>query len=274
MQVVMETSIVFLAVLLLLIAVFIARKLKIDKSYNALYVLITGCDTGFGRELAYRLDKLGFNVIATCLTDAGAKILSQTTSENLHTVMLDVTKLDQIVNLHEKCLDVNLFGMTEMNRQFLPLLRNSRGRIINMVSMAGRMAVPSMTREVRCQGVSVHVIEPGIFDTKLLIKNADFEDAISSTFQQVDEKRQEYYGFNFPATEGTRLTIFRHRASSSRTYQVVDAYVDALTARFPKTRYVVGLDAWACTLFMKLPEWIIDTVVSKFGTYPAGVKKD
>jgi hypothetical protein len=35
------------------------------------WVVITGCDTGFGHALARRLDALGFNVVATCLTVTG-----------------------------------------------------------------------------------------------------------------------------------------------------------------------------------------------------------
>lgn len=95
-------AVLAMAVLFFVITTLVTRKMKIAKPYNTLYVLITGCDTGFGRELAYRLDHLGFNVIATCLTDAGAYQLSQNTSGNLHTTILDVTKLDQIENVFER----------------------------------------------------------------------------------------------------------------------------------------------------------------------------
>ena len=35
------------------------------------YVVITGCDSGFGHETAHRLDTLGTHVIAGCLTEHG-----------------------------------------------------------------------------------------------------------------------------------------------------------------------------------------------------------
>ena len=39
------------------------------------FVLITGCDSGFGRETAIRLDKMGVGVLATCLTKQGEENL-------------------------------------------------------------------------------------------------------------------------------------------------------------------------------------------------------
>ena len=39
--------------------------------------------------------------------------------------------------------NVNVFGMAEVTRTFLPLLKRSRGRIVNTTSMAGLLAVPS-----------------------------------------------------------------------------------------------------------------------------------
>ena len=37
------------------------------------YVLITGCDSGFGRATAIQLDKMGVCVLATCLTKEGLR---------------------------------------------------------------------------------------------------------------------------------------------------------------------------------------------------------
>ena len=49
--------------------VYVASKViprgRVDPNGRA--VFITGCDTGFGRELACRLDALGFKVYAGCL---------------------------------------------------------------------------------------------------------------------------------------------------------------------------------------------------------------
>lgn len=55
------------------------------------FVFITGCDSGFGRLLALRLDQRGFRVLASCLTPLGAEGLQQAASSRLHTTLLDVT---------------------------------------------------------------------------------------------------------------------------------------------------------------------------------------
>lgn len=55
------------------------------------FIFITGCDSGFGRLLALRLDQRGFRVLAGCLTPSGAENLQQVASSRLHTTLLDVT---------------------------------------------------------------------------------------------------------------------------------------------------------------------------------------
>ena len=49
------------------------------------YVLITGCDSGFGRLTAIALDKMGVCVLATCLTKEGEESLKSVTSDKLKT---------------------------------------------------------------------------------------------------------------------------------------------------------------------------------------------
>ena len=60
------------------------------------YVLITGCDSGFGKETAIRLDCLGFYVFATCLTSEGEQHLKMTCSKRVTTLRLDVRNSEQI----------------------------------------------------------------------------------------------------------------------------------------------------------------------------------
>ena len=64
------------------------------------YILITGCDSGFGKLAAQRFDELGCHVIAACLTENGSKSLRETCSSRLTTVSLDVSKQESV----EKCL--------------------------------------------------------------------------------------------------------------------------------------------------------------------------
>lgn len=125
------------------------------------YVLITGCDTGFGFELAVKLDGEGWCVVAACLTDDGITRLSEKCSPQLLTVKCDITKPSDVQNLksfylgamekrghpkalyglvnnagimigamvewtslevYQKMMSVNFFGHVSVTKAFLPLL--------------------------------------------------------------------------------------------------------------------------------------------------------
>ncbi|NXY83146.1 RDH16 dehydrogenase, partial [Alcedo cyanopectus] len=140
------------------------------------FVLITGCDSGFGNLLARQLDARGLRVLAACLTPAGAARLREVTSPRLQTVLLDVTSsqsiaataswVREIVGNHGlwglvnnagiatptapnewltkddfvKVLNVNLIGLIEVTLSLLPLLRRARGRVVNVASVMGRVS--------------------------------------------------------------------------------------------------------------------------------------
>ena len=61
------------------------------------FVFITGCDSGFGNQLARQLDLRGLRVLAACLMEQGAEQLRNQTSDRLQTVILDVTKTESVV---------------------------------------------------------------------------------------------------------------------------------------------------------------------------------
>lgn len=306
-----------------LVAVFIVcswllRSLKIPHRYNDLYVLITGCDSGFGRETVYRLDKLGFHIFAGCLTENGVIGVQQSSSVRVYATQVDITKSEQIDNWlsvvkshlpankglwgivnnagiggylgpsdlltkdeYHKVMEVNLYGMVEIVHHFLPLVRMSSGRIVNTTSINGRIGYvlnpycaskfaaegfsDCLRRELYHQGVSVHIIEPGTYNTGIADRTYEtsrkhFEKLFLFSCKEV----KDYYGPDFvrKTTEEFKLEVFKQTASN-KTYKVVDAYIDALTARFPKTRYVVGSDARILLLISMFPEWITDFVLSK-----------
>ena len=66
------------------------------------FVLITGCDSGFGRETAIRLDEMGVRVLATCLTKEGEQSLRSVASDKLKTFQMDVTNSQQIKDVYEE----------------------------------------------------------------------------------------------------------------------------------------------------------------------------
>ena len=130
---------------------------------------------------AQALHNRGFTVLAACLTDKskGFRSLSQM---NIKTLEFDVTKEEQIISAKtnvqnylketnsqlwalvnnsglfgfgynewgdmndlKKILEVNVIGMVRVSRHFLPLIRKSKGRVVNMGSCAGRFTLPNLS---------------------------------------------------------------------------------------------------------------------------------
>jgi len=81
-------------------------------------------------------------------------------------------------------VDINTFGTMRINSAFFPLILDSKGCIVNIVSLAGRIATPgigvyntskfaltgyssTLRRELAPLGVRVVAIEPGFVDTPM-----------------------------------------------------------------------------------------------------------
>lgn len=122
----------------------------------------------------------------------------------------DLTKPDVI----EEHLAVHLFGSLRMTRAFLPLLRRSKGAIVNNISTVALAALPvvpgysiskaaalSMTQSLRAllagQGVTVHAILTGPVDTDLNrgfdIPKAPPELAAAAIFDGLEKGEEEIF---------------------------------------------------------------------------------
>ena len=113
---------------------FSRRKVgELDKKY----VLITGCDSGFGQETAIRMDKMGIGVLATCLTKEGEQSLKSATSDRLKTFQLDVTNSQQIKTVYEKV------------KEYLPSDQGSVG-MLNILCKKCRTATRRYSGLARC----------------------------------------------------------------------------------------------------------------------------
>ena len=96
------TCLVAAIVVILTLAIFKFFSRRKVGGLDKKHVLITGCDSGFGRETAIKLDKMGIGVLATCLTKEGEQSLKSVTSDRLKTFQLDVTNSRQIKTLYEQ----------------------------------------------------------------------------------------------------------------------------------------------------------------------------
>lgn len=106
----LDNSVINFSTSVLLICVAVCIVLYLWTYYNRSvisgidkkYVLVTGCDSGFGRETAIALDKLGFGVFATCLTREGEESLEAVTSSRLFPLHLDVTDSQRVKAVYER----------------------------------------------------------------------------------------------------------------------------------------------------------------------------
>ena len=76
-------------------------------------IVITGCDTGFGYELAKRLDLYGCHIFAACLTEKGEKDLHNCCSRRLKTIRMDVTDPSSVRRAYKEVVKLlpDGFGM-------------------------------------------------------------------------------------------------------------------------------------------------------------------
>ena len=102
------TTILCYLTLFIIIYKLIFRILKIPQISNldSRYILITGCDTGFGNAIAKRLDTLRCHVIAACLTESGETELRKSCSNKLHTIHLDVSNTESVKKAYEEVTNI------------------------------------------------------------------------------------------------------------------------------------------------------------------------
>ncbi len=74
---------------------FLARIPKVSK-LDSRHILVTGCDSGFGCAVAKRLDSMGCQVFAACLTESGESSLKKSCSSRLKTINMDVSKPESV----------------------------------------------------------------------------------------------------------------------------------------------------------------------------------
>ncbi|XP_036750887.2 retinol dehydrogenase 7-like [Manis pentadactyla] len=288
------------------------RERQVVSNLRDKYVFITGCDSGFGNLLARQLDTRGLRVLAACLTEEGAEQLRQKTSDRLETVILDVTKTDNIAAATQwvkehvehrglwglvnnagtaipiapnewltkddflKILNVNLVGLIEVTLSLLPLIRKSRGRVVNVSSPAGRISVfgggyciskygveafsDSLRRELCPFGVRVAVIVPGNFKTSICPH--DMQNILNGIWSQASPEVKESYGDKYFESYCQYLSNLASQGQKDFS-PVTDCMEHALTAVHPHTCYFAGWDSKYFTLPLSyLPTSVADFILS------------
>jgi NAD(P)-dependent dehydrogenase (short-subunit alcohol dehydrogenase family) len=172
-------------------------------------------------------------------------------------------------------IEVNLIGQVAVTQAFLPALREARGRVVFLSSIGGLNANPYMSpyhaskfgiegvgdalrQEMRQFGVEVSLVEPGSVATPIWDKGKDSADAIKD---RLTPEHDRLYGEKV-ARMGTVLEKIASRGVPPE--KVAEAVGHALTAKRPKTRYLVGADA-RMTLLMRrlLPDRLRDRIIAR-----------
>jgi len=247
-------------------------------------VVITGASTGIGRASALDLDSRGFRVFAGVRKDEDAERL-RSERPSIEPLRIDVTDADSIATARDRVteavdgaglaglvnnagiavpgplehlpideirrqLEVNLIGQIAVTQAFLPLLRTARGRIVNIGSIGGRVALPllgpyagskhamegitdSLRRELRPWGIEVSIVRPGPVATEIWESgNATADDLL----ERMPEATVNYG----PAIESSRAWAAERASEGVPPSEVAEVIAHALTADKPRTRYLVG----------------------------------
>ncbi|CAG2104147.1 unnamed protein product [Medioppia subpectinata] len=195
-----------------------------------------GCDTGFGNRLALKLNRNGYRVYATVLSKpsfpSNLYLQCLLCVHNLRMFVhsfLQKSRGDQLwalvnnaglfscghlewgtLDTFNKVFAVNVFGMIRVTRAFLPLIKESKGRVVNMVSLGGRFTFDlgglycmskhtniafcdALRREMNKFDVKVCTIEPGLFVTPMTTDEY-IGQLFTQTWNQSSDEVKKSYG--------------------------------------------------------------------------------
>jgi len=273
---------------------------------NEQAIVVTGASTGIGKATALHLDKLGFKVFAGVRKESDGQALRKETSNKLTPIFLDVTDSNSItaamdtvsketggelyglvnnagVSLNgplelvptskiKQLMDVNVLGLLAVTQAFLPRLRQSKGRIINISSGHGLVAVPdksvyaaskfavqaitdSLRIELRPFDVSVSSIVVGKVDTAVLGK------IITDRDKMIEAAPAEVVKLYSPLIEFFDKEVKELPGIPAIEVGKVIAHV--LTTEKPKAQYLIGPGAKKMKNLARLPIGLRDWLMVK-----------
>jgi NAD(P)-dependent dehydrogenase (short-subunit alcohol dehydrogenase family) len=271
------------------------------------YILVTGTSSGIGEACTRHLAGLGYNVFAGVRKQEDAERIA---GPRVEPVMIDVTDDASVASAGEHIraaagntgiaglvnnagiavagplefipldefrhqLEVNVTGVLRTTQAMIPLLRQARGRIANISSIGGRVALPlvgpynaskfalegmsdALRRELRPWGIHVALIEPGAVATPIWDKGVEQAETLE---REAPPEVRERYG---EIIDAIRKQSEKNRTEGVPPQEVAEAVAHALTADKPKTRYLVGRDAKTRGPVAKvLPDRLMDAAIAR-----------
>jgi NAD(P)-dependent dehydrogenase (short-subunit alcohol dehydrogenase family) len=256
------------------------------------------------------MSRAGWRVFATVRKQADADKLRVDFDQNVYPVLMDIENegsiataaaeiesqtsgrgLDGLVNVAgigmvrpieyasmrdvREIFEINFFGQLATIQAFARLLRENRGRIVNITTVGVNIAIPfggllnssksafaklsdTLRLEMHPFGVRVIAIEPGSISTPAVDKTLGDLDQV---IRNLPPEAQAQYG-SLIRKMGRRG--YEMEKSGSSPDVVAGAVHHALTSSRPRIRYRVGKHAWLLAALPKiLPESVMDALIRR-----------
>lgn len=269
-------------------------------------MVVTGASTGMGAATARELANRRYHILAGVRRECDADAIR---ADGIEPVILDLTRPDHVRALVDRIAsdpdhrplralvnnagvsvnapveafpldewrrlyDVNLFGHIAVTQALLPFLHRSHGRIVNISSVGGKVAMATygpyagtkfaleavsdaLRRELAPHGVQVVVVEPGAVQTEMGGRGAVTTNDLAA---RMNPEQQQRYGGLIRAVVANTAAHMQTGLPAERAGYLI---AEAATARRPRTRYTVGRDAAILTCFTRiLPDRILDRLAA------------
>lgn len=268
-------------------------------------IVVTGASTGMGAATARLLARHGFHVLAGVRRHVDADALR---TDRIEPHILDITVESDVAAiagrvandpLHRplralvnnagiainapvetlpmaewrKQFEVNLFGHIAMTQALLPALSGSKGTVVNISSVGGKVVLPTygayagskfaleavsdaLRREVGDLGVKVVVVEPGAVRTEMAERGIATAEALMANMTPAQLAR---YDALAAAVTAQARSFGEDGVSAEHAAKVI---VKAATASRPRTRYTIGRDAAILTRVSRVvSDRVLDRIV-------------
>lgn len=256
-------------------------------------MLVTGCRSGIGLETVLQAAKEGYVVYAG-LRDIETKdaLVSQSQGLNIIPVQMDITRSEERASVLKQILDeqghldvlinnagvgiggfleelseeefrfvfeVNFFALWALSKECIPLLRESKGALVMISSLSGRMALPALgsycaskfalegmteawRHELKPFGIDVICIQPGAYKTD-----------ISGPNRRISPNEGSAHPFY--TIMGQRMQDWYDKNAVAKAYppaHLAENLMGILRTRNPRLRYAIGPSTGIRRLFMML----------------------